>query len=84
MIMGIEKQTREKRSLIDIAKQVMIEKKQAMSFSQLYSEVTQIKGLNEMEKRSRMSQFYTDLNADGVFVFNDNNQWILKRWGKNV
>jgi len=84
MIMGIEKQAREKRSLIDIAKQVMIEKKQAMSFSQLYSEVTQIKGLNEMEKRSRMSQFYTDLNADGVFVFNDNNQWILKRWRRNV
>lgn len=83
MIMGIEKQTREKRSLIDIAKQVMIEKKQAMSFSQLYSEVTQIKGLDETEKRARMSQFYTDLNADGVFVFN-NNQWILKRWRRNV
>ncbi len=83
MIMGIEKQTREKRSLIDIAKQVMFEKKQAMSFSQLYSEVTQIKGLDETEKRARMSQFYTDLNADGVFVFN-NNQWILKRWRRNV
>lgn len=84
--MGIENYTKEKvakMSLINIAKKVMLENKKAMKFSELYNEVAIIKGLNEEEKRSKMSQFYTDLNADGGFIVNASNQWILKRWYRN-
>lgn len=81
--MVVKKETHEKMSLIDLARQLMEDTKEAMTFAQLYKKVTQIKGLSDTEKRARMSQFYTDLNADGIFAINQDNQWILKRWHRN-
>lgn len=71
-------------SLIDIAKKIMKDKKQALTFSELYTEVTDIKGLNATDKREKMSQFYTDLNADGIFIVNDEKQWFLKHGHVNI
>lgn len=81
--MEVENRTNKKLSLIQLARQLMESKKQAMPFKQLYNEIIQIKGLNEAEKKANMSQFYTDLNADGIFTINRENHWVLKKWHQN-
>ncbi len=69
-----------KMPLIELAKIIMLEEKKAMKFSEAFNKVADLKGLSEEERTSKISQFYTDLNADGSFVSNGSNTWGLKRW----
>src|SRR5690625_1185400 len=69
-----------KLSLIELAKIIMLEENKAMKFSEAFNKVADLKGLSEEERTSKISQFYTDLNADGSFVSGGSNTWGLKRW----
>lgn len=69
-----------KMPLIELAKVILLEEKQALKFSELFKRVADLKEFNEEERSSKISQFYTDLNADGSFVSNGSNTWGLKRW----
>lgn len=69
-----------KMPLIELAKIIMLQEKKAIKFSEAFNKVADLKGLSEEERTSKISQFYTDLNADGSFVSNGSNTWGLKRW----
>src|SRR5690625_3788904 len=69
-----------KMPLIELAKIIMLQEKKVMKFSEAFNKVADLKGLTEEERGAKISQFYTDLNADGSFVSNGSNTWGLKRW----
>lgn len=70
----------EDMALIELAKVILLEQKQAMDFYELYDKVAEAKGLTEEEKEDRMTLFYTELNMDGNFKSLGSNKWILKRY----
>lgn len=67
-------------SLIEIAYEIMVERKAAISFKELTEEMANIAGLSEEELKKRIAQFYTDLNIDGRFLAIGDNQWGLRIW----
>ena len=67
-------------SLIEIAFELLKEKKQPVSFKELMDEITELRGLTEDEVRVRIAQFYTDLNIDGRFMTIGENRWGLRVW----
>ncbi|WP_371321700.1 DNA-directed RNA polymerase subunit delta [Robertmurraya korlensis] len=67
-------------SLIEIAFELLKEKKQAVSFKELTDEITELRGLTQDEVRARIAQFYTDLNIDGRFMTIGENRWGLRVW----
>lgn len=71
-----------KMPLIKIAKLLMQEEKQELKFSELFAKVATLKDLDETDKRAKIGQFYTDLNADGNFATTGSNIWGLKSWYK--
>lgn len=67
-------------SLIELAFELLSEKKQPFSFKEIMDEVTKLRGLTEEEVRARIAQFYTDLNIDGRFMSLGENRWGLRVW----
>ena len=67
-------------SLIEVAYELLVEKKQAIYFKDIVDEVAKLLGLSEKEIKSRLAQFYTDLNVDGRFLCIGENQWGLRVW----
>jgi DNA-directed RNA polymerase subunit delta len=81
--MSLEQFTQEElkeMSLIDIAYELLVVKKQPASFQEIMDEVTAALGLSETEVRARIAQFYTDLNIDGRFLSMGENRWGLRIW----
>lgn len=81
--MNLQKLTleeREEMSFIEIAQYLLEEKKQAIQFEELIAEIANYLELSEAKRRSRMLQFYTDLNVDGRFLALGENRWGLKEW----
>ncbi|MBS4175395.1 DNA-directed RNA polymerase subunit delta [Bacillus sp. FJAT-49736] len=76
----LSKEDLNEMSLIELAYQVMEEKKQPYAFSDLVNELAGMLGLSKDEIRSRMVQFYTDLNVDGRFISLGENRWGLRTW----
>ncbi|WP_430722746.1 DNA-directed RNA polymerase subunit delta [Siminovitchia fortis] len=71
---------RKEMSFIEIAQSILEEKKQGMPFQELTAEIGKFLELSDEELRSRMLQFYTDLNVDGSFLALGENQWGLREW----
>jgi DNA-directed RNA polymerase subunit delta len=67
-------------SLIEMAYEYMKNSKQPISFNELVSEITAAVGISDQEIRSRLAQFYTDLNVDGRFLSLGENRWGLRVW----
>lgn len=67
-------------SLVEIAYELLLQKKEAVSFNELVEEIAQIKELSKEEITARIAQFYTDLNVDGRFTAIGDNRWGLKTW----
>lgn len=67
-------------SLIEIAYELLKEKKQSMAFIDLLKEVANLLEMSEDEMKAKMSQFYTDLNIDGRFFALGGNTWGLRAW----
>jgi DNA-directed RNA polymerase subunit delta len=67
-------------SLIEMAYEYMKNSKQPISFNELVSEIKSAVGLSDQEIRSRLAQFYTDLNVDGRFLSLGENRWGLRVW----
>lgn len=66
------------KPMIDIAYDVLCEKKKALAFGDIWMKVSEEKGLNEKQKEDKIAQFYTDLSLDGRFVNMSDNKWDLK------
>lgn len=76
----LSKEEIQEMSLIEVAYELLAEKKQAIAFQQLMDELAQTLGLSEGKIQERIAQFYTDLNIDGRFLCLGENQWGLRIW----
>ncbi|MFC0013957.1 MULTISPECIES: DNA-directed RNA polymerase subunit delta [Allobacillus] len=81
--MGLEKYANEDMkeiSMIEIAYEYLQDENQSVSFSDLYNKIAEEKEMSEQDKKTFISQFYTDLNVDGRFIPVGSNVWGLKQW----
>lgn len=67
-------------SLIEIAYALFQDQKQSVTFGELLTEIKKLTGFTDEDLRSKLSQFYTDLNVDGRFICIGENQWGLRAW----
>lgn len=67
-------------SWIEIAFEVLNGNKQPAAFKEIVDEITKALDLSEEEVRTRIAQFYTDLNIDGRFMALGENRWGLRVW----
>lgn len=67
-------------SMIRVAKAILEEKGEVMSFHDIIHEVADFIEIDEEEMNRRMPQFYTDINVDGEFISLGENTWGLRTW----
>lgn len=67
-------------SLIEMAYEYLKGSKEPIAFTTLVSEISAAAGISEQETRTRIAQFYTDLNIDGRFLTLGENRWGLRDW----
>ncbi|MEH7222204.1 DNA-directed RNA polymerase subunit delta [Bacillus sp. JJ1566] len=67
-------------SMLEVAYEIFLGRKDAITFNELVDEIAKILELSEEELRSKISQFYTDINIDGRFITLGDNRWGLRTW----
>jgi DNA-directed RNA polymerase subunit delta len=67
-------------ALIEMAHEYLKNSKQPISFSELVNEIKKAAGISDKEIKSRLAQFYTDINIDGRFLSLGENRWGLRVW----
>ncbi|WP_223552747.1 DNA-directed RNA polymerase subunit delta [Lysinibacillus sphaericus] len=69
-------------SLINLAYAILNEKRASVSFNDLLTILQELTGYSDEEMKARLLQFYTDLNVEGRFLFNQETGWGLREWYK--
>ncbi|KOS66550.1 DNA-directed RNA polymerase subunit delta [Lysinibacillus contaminans] len=69
-------------SLIDLTHAILEEKRTSIPLNDLLTILKELTGLKDAEIKRRLLQFYTDLNIDGRFLYNQENGWGLREWFK--
>jgi DNA-directed RNA polymerase subunit delta len=69
-------------SLINLAYAILNEKRASVSFNDLLTNIQELVGYSDEEMKARLLQFYTDLNIEGRFLFNQETGWGLREWYK--
>ncbi|MFJ7731249.1 DNA-directed RNA polymerase subunit delta [Lysinibacillus sp. NPDC097231] len=69
-------------SLINLAYAILNEKRASVSFNDLLTIIQELVGYSDEEIKARLLQFYTDINVDGRFLFNQETGWGLREWFK--
>ena len=69
-------------SLINLAYVILNEKRASVSFNDLLTILQELVGYSNEEIKARLLQFYTDLNVDGRFLYNQETGWGLREWFK--
>ena len=67
-------------SFLELAHLILADKREPISFKELLSKIQKHLGVSDAEVKSRMVQFYTDLNIDGSFLSLGENRWGLRAW----
>ncbi len=67
-----------RKSMIDVAYEIMSGHDGMMPFLDLYKGVSQEMGYNETQFEDNIAQCYTDLSLDGRFINLEGNTWDLK------
>lgn len=67
-----------KRSMLDIAFELLSKKKKPTPFLKLWEEISQIEGLTQAQQDDRIAQFFSDLCLDNRFVNMGENKWDLR------
>lgn len=75
-----EEQKREELSMIEVAHALLEQKDEVMEFAELVNEIQDYLLKSDVEIRGQLSQFYTDLNIDGSFIFLGENRVGLRSW----
>ncbi|MGM9985904.1 MAG: DNA-directed RNA polymerase subunit delta [Bacillaceae bacterium] len=81
--MSLEQYTEEQlkeMSMVELAHEILEQRKEAIAFSELVKEVRAILELTDEQLAARLSQFYTDMNIDGRFLCISEGRWGLKVW----
>ncbi len=76
----LPKEQIQEMSFIEIAYELLVEKKKPVSFQDIRKEITVLLNLSEQEVNEKIAQFYTDLNIDGRFLSLGENNWGLRTW----
>ena len=79
---GLTDEQLAEESLIDLAYALLEDRKQAMPLNDLLKEIQKLNGISNEDLKSRLVQFYTDLNVEGRFLLNHENGWGLREWYK--
>ena len=74
------KQQLAEESMINIVFAILTEKREPLTLQQLMDEVRKLTGVSEKEMKTRLQQFYTDMNIDGRFIAINDNRWGLREW----
>lgn len=67
-----------KKSMIEVAYQVLTNNNGSMPFVDLWKDVSQKMGFNQTQFEDNIAQFYTDLSLDGRFLNMSQNTWDLR------
>ncbi|WHY66988.1 DNA-directed RNA polymerase subunit delta [Neobacillus sp. SuZ13] len=67
-------------SLMEMAYEYLKNSKQPIAFNELVEEIKKASGISDDEVRTRLAQFYTDINVDGRFLSLGSNRWGLRVW----
>ncbi|MCP3761503.1 DNA-directed RNA polymerase subunit delta [Domibacillus sp. A3M-37] len=67
-------------SFLELAHLILADKREPILFKDLLAEIKKHLEISEQEVKSRMVQFYTDLNIDGSFLSLGENRWGLRAW----
>ena len=67
-----------KKSMIEVAYQVLTNNNGSMPFVDLLKDVSQEMGFNQTQFEDNIAQFYTDLSLDGRFLNMSQNTWDLR------
>lgn len=67
-----------KKSMIEVAYQVLTNNDGAMPFVDLWKDVSQEMGFSQTQFEDNIAQFYTDLSLDGRFLNMSQNTWDLR------
>lgn len=67
-----------KKSMVDVAFDLMTRKKKPVVFLKLWQEVSEIMGFTVAQEEDNIAQFYSDLSLDDRFVNVTENKWDLR------
>ena len=67
-------------SFVDLTYAMLEETHETKTYSELVTDIEQLLGLSSEEMKSRLVQFYTDMNIDGRFLILGENRWGLREW----
>ena len=67
-----------KKSMVDVAFDLMTRKKKPVVFLKLWQEVSEIMGVTPAQEEDNIAQFYGDLSLDDRFVNVLENKWDLR------
>ena len=67
-----------KKSMVDVAYDLMSTKKKATVFLELWEEVCQVMAFTKQQEEDNIAQFYSDLSLDDRFVNIGENKWDLR------
>lgn len=67
-------------AFLELAHLILAEKREPVAFNDLLAEIKKHLDISDAEVKSRMVQFYTDLNIDGSFLPLGENRWGLRAW----
>ena len=67
-----------KKSMVDVAFDLMTRKKKPVVFLKLWQEVSEIMGFTPAQEEETIAQFYGDLSLDDRFVNVLENKWDLR------
>jgi len=79
-LQGYSKEQLKELSLIEMAYEFLKGSKQPISFHDLIKEIAAATEISEANIKSRIAQFYTDINIDGRFLSLGDNRWGLRVW----
>ncbi|WP_066399602.1 DNA-directed RNA polymerase subunit delta [Cytobacillus eiseniae] len=74
------KEQLQEMSLIEIAYEILKSRKAAMPFKEIIDELSNLLELSDEQVKTKIAQFYTDLNIDGRFLGLGDNTWGLRVW----
>lgn len=66
-------------SLVDVAYAVLKDKKESISFAELFSKVCDLAEISTDKASDVVASFFTNLSLDGRFVTIKNNEWGLRK-----
>ncbi|MDQ0297798.1 DNA-directed RNA polymerase subunit delta [Salibacterium salarium] len=70
----------EEMSAIELAHILLEDESKPYDYSSLIDRISDLKGLDQNEKRNRRTKLFTAINLDGRFVHLGENHWGLRNW----